>query len=119
MNRLTRIRSGLMGRRGLSASSSAPALENSNFDPMILQKQREIVQLVAEASKNGNPAPTNYNNQIQHRQKELDELVESKKKSMKKEGKTAATSTSGETKIKRIPSVVAKLDYHPTSYPNS
>ena len=79
-NKLMEIRSHLFGVRtgtGTGTGLSASALDNSNIVTLIIQKQRNIVQLVAEASRNSNSA--NYDNLIRQRQKELDELVESKK----------------------------------------
>ena len=69
------VMTGTGTRRGTGLSAST--LDNSNIDTMIVQKQCNIVQPVAEASRNGNSA--NYDNLIRQRQKELDELVEAKK----------------------------------------
>ncbi len=106
MNKLAQMRNYMMlgqrGRgtgRGLSASASASAnvslgIDSSNYDALIISKQREIVRLVAE---NGNSSY--YDKLIRERQKELDELVDAKKS----KGKSAAFSdAAGLSKLKEL-----------------
>jgi hypothetical protein len=64
------------GRRGRAA---AALLDNGSLDSLIINKQREIVRLVAES--NESPNKNNYDNYsklIEEKQGELNELVKGK-----------------------------------------
>ncbi|HEY7110994.1 MAG TPA: hypothetical protein VH415_16330 [Nitrososphaeraceae archaeon] len=84
MNRLRQLRARLNGNigvgydsSGLAASSAEVIMDNSTYDALITQKQREIVSLVAEANNSNN----NYDNfapLIRERQIELNGLMKSK-----------------------------------------
>lgn len=98
-NRLQRLREALMSGNGMGmgryyglAASTTTLIDSSTYDAIIIQKQREIVRLVAEGNDNNSKL-------ISQTQRELGELVNAK---MNNQGKSGASSSRSIKEFRRF-----------------